>query len=1093
MSFVYDNSSLNGAKVNRGPLPGGEDPNKWIQANEDWNPTIAAIYDLRTGILDNLFFGIGRQVVAPTVPVSAALDYLWANNSGDLFWHKNGSGNQQLNGGTGGASSVFFWDGATTWDTLWAQILLAGSAGLVLIPPGSSRTITTFGSPYDFSNIRFMCIGPFRSILNIASGVHLDGGAIAMLDVENLFVEASTALMTSTTKDVWLRGRRSIIENTGAAVLFTTSSSDIYIQLEMSSLDKSGAAAILHMSDAAARVVIEATAGSFPQNLPVIATANTITGVAGSHVAVITDPLSSPDIFKGIGSGIVIEALGNQFGQLGFPRLATVDLPTPSLFNKGQVTYDTTASVPKYSDGAAWQTFASAAGETLQQAYNAGRLITMTNTSSPIEMRVGDNGPWIDFKDAAGNTLALAKNWGAGAGAKKQFGIFDANGANGFWLDDVQLSHFGPANYALMDSTGYELGTYVNVGNQLRVNITYSWMRGPNGVAGVQAQATNLVLRANSVDSITVDGTNLTSTVHGIFQDTTVATGQVAAMSLQNPTAATVGAQKFSPMLVLEGHGWKTNATAGSQTIDWALQSRPVQGAANPDADLVFWSNINGAGYVEKVKFSNAAVGPSMTVAGMVLENLAAFGSPQIRGVAANGYMTLSSDGNGTFYGGTGITMKQEAVPANSILHLTVNDFPVLAMQNLSIAQDQIQPRTNGGANTLDIGGVANTSGLRRLWYQIGRQSVGGALTVSSNTIAPDSQIHAVSAGLIKNITLPFTGFTGTLRFYSLAGNTYDATGNITGTGTIGAGQIFEATYSGTTWFIGLLPSTTPGGAQTFATLYSATSNDNIVPVDSTGNSVRFSRSNTGTGQLAGAALINSTAATVGAQKFSPGLELTGNGWRTGSGGASEAVGWMMQVRPVQGVADPDAELVFWNSINGSSYAEVLKMSPTDGTLQGLNSGRILFNKTSYGIVIDATSSTIAIGLTNNGTFAIGNTSLSVTHNVGSWLGATNGYFQNLSQISNVFKNVNSGTPAPSLIADTNYAAGTNSIFQVANNTVVKFEVLGDGVPKWTNSSNAQTTVGAAGGASALPATPTKYLKVQDSTGTTYVFPVYAP
>jgi hypothetical protein len=41
-------------------------------------------------------------------------------------------------------------------------------------------------------------------------------------------------------------------------------------------------------------------------------------------------------------------------------------------------------------------------------------------------------------------------------------------------------------------------------------------------------------------------------------------------------------------------------------------------------------------------------------------------------------------------------------------------------------------------------------------------------------------------------------------------------------------------------------------------------------------------------------------------------------------------------------------------------------------------------------------------------------------------------------------------------------------------------------------AANAQTTVGAAGGASALPATPTKYLKVKDSAGTTLVIPAYA-
>ena len=44
----------------------------------------------------------------------------------------------------------------------------------------------------------------------------------------------------------------------------------------------------------------------------------------------------------------------------------------------------------------------------------------------------------------------------------------------------------------------------------------------------------------------------------------------------------------------------------------------------------------------------------------------------------------------------------------------------------------------------------------------------------------------------------------------------------------------------------------------------------------------------------------------------------------------------------------------------------------------------------------------------------------------------------------------------------------------------------------WLQLDKGQTTVGAAGAASALPATPTKYLSVKDSTGTEYVMPVYA-
>lgn len=52
--------------------------------------------------------------------------------------------------------------------------------------------------------------------------------------------------------------------------------------------------------------------------------------------------------------------------------------------------------------------------------------------------------------------------------------------------------------------------------------------------------------------------------------------------------------------------------------------------------------------------------------------------------------------------------------------------------------------------------------------------------------------------------------------------------------------------------------------------------------------------------------------------------------------------------------------------------------------------------------------------------------------------------------------------------------------------------VTAAGLPRWIAAATVQTTVGAAGGASALPATPTKYLKVVDDGGTTLVVPAYA-
>lgn len=53
------------------------------------------------------------------------------------------------------------------------------------------------------------------------------------------------------------------------------------------------------------------------------------------------------------------------------------------------------------------------------------------------------------------------------------------------------------------------------------------------------------------------------------------------------------------------------------------------------------------------------------------------------------------------------------------------------------------------------------------------------------------------------------------------------------------------------------------------------------------------------------------------------------------------------------------------------------------------------------------------------------------------------------------------------------------------------FAINAYGIPKWRDI-NTQTTVGAAGAASVLPARPTKYLKVTDNTGAVLVIPAYA-
>lgn len=68
-------------------------------------------------------------------------------------------------------------------------------------------------------------------------------------------------------------------------------------------------------------------------------------------------------------------------------------------------------------------------------------------------------------------------------------------------------------------------------------------------------------------------------------------------LHMYNSTTATNGNQKYSPALVMEGNGWKTNSTASSQSVKYMLQTIPIQGTATPNGELRMSESLNGAGY----------------------------------------------------------------------------------------------------------------------------------------------------------------------------------------------------------------------------------------------------------------------------------------------------------------------------------------------------------------------------------------------------------------------------------------------------------------------------------------------------------------
>lgn len=78
-----------------------------------------------------------------------------------------------------------------------------------------------------------------------------------------------------------------------------------------------------------------------------------------------------------------------------------------------------------------------------------------------------------------------------------------------------------------------------------------------------------------------------------------------------NSTLAAVGAQQYSPAEWRCGNGWKTTATAASQTVCFQDQIKPVQGAASPSGLYVFSSIINAVKVDKFIINSLGSAGPT--------------------------------------------------------------------------------------------------------------------------------------------------------------------------------------------------------------------------------------------------------------------------------------------------------------------------------------------------------------------------------------------------------------------------------------------------------------------------------------------------
>lgn len=272
-----------------------------------------------------------------------------------------------------------------------------------------------------------------------------------------------------------------------------------------------------------------------------------------------------------------------------------------------------------------------------------GSIATVGNgASSALYQRV--NGAWVEVGGSGDSLWTLDIGTGPGATDvliplvandayiigttstdSHSFGVMATGGALNFYQDgDLQMSF----NSGIADISSPTLN--IN-------GATLNWIGGAGGGTSLlQVDNAGAIARAS------------TATLGGAIN---LGTTPSSYLTLQNTTDAAAGAQQVSPSILLSGQGWKTTATAASQQVDYRQYVLPVQGAANPTANWVLQSQINGGGYTDRMVVTSGgdvqAAGFVTTAGGRGIGlNTTPSGDPTIINSTLNVNLWPSSTGN---------------------------------------------------------------------------------------------------------------------------------------------------------------------------------------------------------------------------------------------------------------------------------------------------------------------------------------------------------------------------------------------------------------------------------------------------------------
>ncbi|OHE72087.1 MAG: hypothetical protein A2Z99_06090 [Treponema sp. GWB1_62_6] len=195
--------------------------------------------------------------------------------------------------------------------------------------------------------------------------------------------------------------------------------------------------------------------------------------------------------------------------------------------------------------------------------FNAAQFITLAVDANMANERVLTGGGGLTLTDA-----------GAGLAATLAVGAGDGLTVN---ADDVALTTPGTLTVSSLNAAA---GSHTHA-------VTSS--SAPGAAAALLASDAGGGLDLTDFLSLTKDSIGATQV-------------DTSGIALLNTTVAAAGAQQYSPALRFSGQGWKTDAVAGSQEVEFRMYAAPVQGAANPSGGLWFESSLNGGAYGNPIK-----------------------------------------------------------------------------------------------------------------------------------------------------------------------------------------------------------------------------------------------------------------------------------------------------------------------------------------------------------------------------------------------------------------------------------------------------------------------------------------------------------